>query len=99
MANVGEMDAASVAMVRLEFADFGVRMGLGAQSGIMVVLDCGFGTRARFAGTGSGPWVVFVSTGFVKHATVMVTSSGSWGKCICIASVAWVKFVVTGIED
>lgn len=86
-ANVDEVGAASVARVKVVCVDFGVRMGLGAQSGTMVVLGCGLGSRVRFEDTGSGAWVRFVSTGSGK---------GVW--FVGTGIEAWVRFVGTGIE-
>lgn len=57
---VGEVGAASVAKVLIGCAGFRVRTRSVAQSGTMVAVDCGLGTRVKFEGTSLGVWVSFV---------------------------------------
>lgn len=54
------MGAASVAKVMIGCAGFRVRPRSVAQSGTMVAVDCGLGTRVKFEGTRLGVWVIFV---------------------------------------
>ncbi len=87
-------------MARVKFVcvGFGVRIGLGAQSGTVVVLGCGFGSRIRFEDTGSSAWVRFVSTGSGRGVRFVGTGSVFWVKFVVTAFGTWVRLVGTGIE-
>lgn len=67
-----------MAGVKFECAGFGIRMGLGAESGTIVVLDSGYGTRVRFVSIGSGKGVRFVGTNTGSWVTSAGIASGDW---------------------